>query len=98
METLIKRRVLRRLIWVRTVCLCPKKTLGLYGLNQPFYRVPEQKLHIDVLLIVAPILCGGSVFGPCFVMQYLVSFLVLQSSSRERESWLPSFSCLPDVL
>ena len=24
--------------------------------------------------------CGGSVLGPCFVMQYLVSFLVLQAS------------------
>ena len=31
-ETLVRRRVLRRLIWVCTVCLCPtKKTLGLYG-------------------------------------------------------------------
>ena len=29
-DTLIRRRVLRRLIWVCTVCLCPtKKTLGL---------------------------------------------------------------------
>ena len=30
------------------------------------------------LLIVAPIVCGGytNVFGPCFVVQYLVSFLV----------------------
>ena len=27
-------------------------------------------------------------FGPCFVMQYLVSFLVLQSSHWGRESWL----------
>ena len=27
--------------------------------------------------IVAPIVCAGDfVFGPCFVMQYLVSFLV----------------------
>ena len=32
-KTLIRRRVLRRLIWVCTVCLCPKnRTLGLYGL------------------------------------------------------------------
>ena len=31
-ETLIRRRVLRRLIWVCTVCLCPTQwTLGLYG-------------------------------------------------------------------
>ena len=33
-ETLIRRRVLRRLIWVCTVCLCPtKRTLVLYGVN-----------------------------------------------------------------
>ena len=32
-RTLIK-RIVRRLIWYCTVCLCPtKKTLGLYGLN-----------------------------------------------------------------
>ena len=29
--------------------------------------------------------CGGSVFGPCFVMHFLVSFLVLQSFCRKRE-------------
>ena len=34
----------------------------------------------DSLFIVAPIVCGGYVFGPCFVMQCLVSFLDLQSS------------------
>ena len=35
MKTLIRRRVLRRLIWVCIVCLCPKNgTLGLYGLNK----------------------------------------------------------------
>ena len=28
------------------------------------------------------------VFSPCFVMQYFVSFLVLQSSRREREGGL----------
>ena len=32
-KSLIRRRVLRRLIWFCTVCLCPiKRTLGLYGL------------------------------------------------------------------
>ena len=32
-ETLIRSRVLRRLIWVYTVCICPTKmTLGIYGL------------------------------------------------------------------
>ena len=35
---------------------------------------------VDSLFNVAPIVCGGSVFGPCFVVQYIVSFLVLQSS------------------
>ena len=33
-ETLIRRRVLRRLVWVCTVCLRPTKTtLGLHGLK-----------------------------------------------------------------
>ena len=33
-ETLIRHRDLRRLIWVGTVCLCPsKRTIGLNGLN-----------------------------------------------------------------
>ena len=34
-ETLIRCRIPRRLIWVYTVCLCPttKRTLGLYGLT-----------------------------------------------------------------
>ena len=31
--------------------------------------------------------------GPCFVLQSLVSFLVLQSSSLERESRLLYFCC-----
>ena len=32
-EILIRHLVLRRLIWVCAVCLCPtKRTLGLYGL------------------------------------------------------------------
>ena len=32
METLIRCRILRHLIWVSTVCICPtKRTLGLYG-------------------------------------------------------------------
>ena len=34
METLIRRRILQRLIWFCTVCLCPtKRTPGLYGLS-----------------------------------------------------------------
>ena len=36
---------------------------------------------VDSLFVVAAIVCLGLVFGPCFVMQYLVSFLMLQSSN-----------------
>ena len=44
---------------------------------------------VDSLFIVAPIVCVFfCVFGPCFVVQYLVSFLVLQSSRWGRERWL----------
>ena len=41
---------------------------------------------VDALFIAAPVMCKGSLFGPCF-MQYTVSFLVLQSFwwKRERE-------------
>ena len=46
---------------------------------------------VDLLFFVAPIVCGNPVFSPCFVMHYLVSFLVLQSSLRRRESWLLYF-------
>ena len=43
---------------------------------------------VDSLFIVATIVCGCFVFCPCFVVQYIVSFLVLQSSCRGRECWL----------
>ena len=32
-----------------------------------------------LLILGSPVVRGGSVFDACFVMQYLVSFLVLQS-------------------
>ena len=35
---------------------------------------------VDSLFIIAAVVCGSSLFGLCFVLQYLVSFLVLQSS------------------
>ena len=53
---------------------------------------------VDSLFLVAPIVCGCSVFGPYFVMQYLVSILVLQSSSRGRENWLFYLTYLLDVM
>ena len=36
-------------------------------------------VFVDSLFHVAPIFRGGSVFGSCFVMQFLVSFLVVHS-------------------
>ena len=35
----------------------------------------------------SPIVYVGSMFGPCFVLHNLVSFLVLYLSRWERESW-----------
>ena len=37
-------------------------------------------------------MCGVFVFGPGFVIQFSMSFQVLQSSPRRRESWL--FCCV----
>ena len=37
-ETLIRHPIMRHLIWVCPVCLCPtKRTLGLYGLHKESY-------------------------------------------------------------
>ena len=36
-ETLIRRHILRRLVWVRSVCLCPTNRMpGIYGLTPTF--------------------------------------------------------------
>ena len=38
-------------------------------------------------------------FGHCFVMRYLVSFLACSHlAEEERESWLFQYNCLPGVL
>ena len=44
------------------------------------------------LFVVAPIVCVGFVLGPCFVLQYFVSLLVLQSSCWGRIVWPKSNS------
>ena len=49
-------------------------------------------------LIILQMVCEGSVFAPCFVMNYLVSVRFLQSSLRERERWLLYFNCFLDEL
>ena len=59
-------------------------------------RLGGGSLVVDSLVFVPYIVCGGYVFGPCFVMDYVVSFLVLQSSWREREraGCFPLIVCL----
>ena len=49
METLIRRRILRRLVWGCTVCLCPtKKDTRLIWVNIRFLQVVIQILHLQV--------------------------------------------------
>ena len=48
-------------------------------IRQNCSRVVAPLLLIHCLLLLL-LFCGSFVFGPCFVFQYLVSFLVLQSS------------------
>ena len=43
---------------------------------------------VDSLFSVDQIVCGGLVFGPCVVLKYFVSYIVLLSSCRGREIWL----------
>ena len=38
---------------------------------------------VESLFIVVPIICGGSVFGPCFVIQYFVLFKFCYYGDRE---------------
>ena len=47
---------------------------------------------VDSLLYVSLIVCGGSVFVFCMLVCITLSFLVLQSSLRGRESWLFYFN------
>ena len=53
----------------------------LFGVKQPLMDSNFGNfVVVDSLLIIAPIVCGDYVFGPCLVIQPLVSFLVVQSS------------------
>ena len=40
----------------------------------------DSSVFVYSLFYVPPIASGGSIFGPCFVMHYFMSFVVLQSS------------------
>ena len=43
------------------------------------------------LVVVAPIICGGLVFGFSFVIQSFLSFLVLESSAGEERAGCVNF-------
>ena len=52
-----------------------------YGGERPPYPIciTNKIVVVDSFLLLLPFICVGSVFDPCFLMQYLVSFPVLQS-------------------
>ena len=54
---------------------------------------------VNSLFTVAPIVCSGShiVFGPCFLMQLMVSFLVLLKK-KQLDALLKLCSCRPVVV
>ena len=49
------------------------------------------------IVFVASIVCGVFVLGSCLVMQFFLSFIVLQSSHWERESWFAFFRGILNV-
>ena len=66
-------------------------TCNLIRLQRYIARIGEvhnrKNIILDYMFIVYPIVCWD-VFGPCFVMQYLVPFLACQSPRWERHGWL----------
>ena len=79
-ETLIRRHILWRLIWVCTVCLCPtKRTLGLYVLIQAslkFYFLISQP---NICCGYSKICCGYSFGHPKQMLKLMEKkiFLIL---------------------
>ena len=66
--------------YVPLLCACNKSGLSRpkiwYQLNAFKVRVSYAAVRSKAVvpwLIAAPIVCGGSMFGPCFVIQYFVS-------------------------
>ena len=50
---------------------------------------------VVVSSLILPPVCGvGAMFDPCFVVQYLVLFLVFHSPPWGRQNWLLCFKCL----
>ena len=58
--------------------------------------IPIRLYKVEAKFIIAPVVLGAFVFGPCFEMQYLVSFLVFQSSRCERE--LAALLCVLTIM
>ena len=67
-ETLIRRHIMRRLIWVCTVFLCPtKRTLGLYGLKSKEQNSNTfQGLSIDSIILPASLLSRSTLCSNTF--------------------------------
>ena len=66
----------------------------------PVALAAVHSMTVVLLLLIRCLLLlqlWDSVIGLCFVVRYLVSILVLQSSPWRRESWLPCFVFLPCV-
>ena len=63
-------------------------------ISHPWPAKTQIKMMVLLLFIhcfvVAPIVCGGLVWGLCFVLKCIVSFLVLQSSRYGSECRLCS--------
>ena len=53
---------------------------------------------VVLFLLLSPLFVGVLCLVLVFVMQYLASFLELQSPWWGRENWLLFFNCIPDVL
>ena len=53
--------------------------------SQPYYSHHCGYVFVYSLFIVALIVCGGFVLGPCFVMLHFIPFLNFQLSLGKRE-------------
>ena len=65
--------------------ICSSKAVVAIRLNHPrwlrlLFVLTRWSILVELLFNGPPIVCGGSVLSPCFVIHYLMSFPVLQSS------------------
>ena len=64
---------------------CNYFTFPLGILGQVYYLIVSipDSCCLSYFLIIAPIVCGGSVFAPCFVIQFIVSFIFCIHKEKE---------------